>query len=109
MGYMVHHAILVTSWDTEKLDTAHQAAERIVHGLVSPIVKGRINTENSFFVAPDGSKEGWDTSNEGDEQRAAFIAWLREQEWSDGSSPYAWALVQYGDDDGDQRVVEATR
>lgn len=109
MGYMRHHAVLVTSWDTEKLDAAHSTAESLVPGLVSPIVKGRVNTEESFFIAPDGSKEGWDTSNEGDEQRAAFIAWLREQEWGDGSSPFAWALVQYGDDEGDQKVLEASR
>jgi len=59
----------------------------------------------SFAVFPDGSKEGWPESNEGDTKREMFRAYLNRQRWRDGSSPLDWAEVQYGDDEGDNKVV----
>ena len=64
-----------------------------------------MNSYLSFFIPPDGSKEGWPDSDLGDERRARFIAWLHDQEFEDGGSCLAWAEVQYGDEDGEQVVV----
>jgi hypothetical protein len=64
-----------------------------------------INGYWSFAVFPDGSKEGWEASTEGDTGRAAFIAWLDAQRYSDGSSPFNWVEVQYGDD---EEITEVT-
>jgi hypothetical protein len=117
MGYMQHHAILVTSWNEEAIKQAHAEASRLFGAvdtlterfrLVSPILGPAVNNYRSFFVAPDGSKEGWKPSNQGDELRKEFLAWLRSRVYDDGSSVYDWAHVQYGDDDGDQRILEAT-
>jgi hypothetical protein len=99
MGYMLHHAIVVTSWDVEKIYRAHNAA-REFGNLVSDIVAGATNGYLSFFVAPDGSKEGWGASDEGDQRRAAFVNWLDNERDEDGSSSLKWAeLVVNGDDD----------
>jgi hypothetical protein len=56
-------------------------------------------------VAPDGSKEGWDNSNTGDEQRAELVAWLESQRYDDGSTSLDYAEVQFGDDDNDARIL----
>ena len=104
MGYMRHHAIVVTGpydYSSDHLGEAHAKAEELIPCLVSEIVRSRINGYGSFFIAPDGSKEGWDASDEGDSQRKAFIDWLRESE-----SWVSWALVQYGDDDGESLVAD---
>ena len=50
----------------------------------------------SFFIPPDGSKEGWDDSEEGDKSRDRFVGWLRSVREKYGLS---WVEVQYGDND----------
>jgi hypothetical protein len=45
--------------------------------LVGPVA-AITNGDASFAFLPDGSKEGWDTSDEGDAHRAAFIALCRK-------------------------------
>ena len=46
---------------------------------------------------PDGSKEGWDTSNQGDDLRQRFIEELAKDNFNDGSSPWDWVEVGYGE------------
>lgn len=68
---------------------------------ISSLVGGQMNGVMSFFIAPDGSKEGWGTSTEGDQARQQFISWVRAHtEWVD------WVLVEFGQDSYDIRVVE---
>lgn len=117
MGYMCHHAIVVTC-DSKLAVLAHAKAGEILAGgrnegpvrrdwaqLLSPIIPGIVNSEDTFIVAPDGSKEGWDGSDEGERLRAVFVAWLDAQRYDDGSTSFKWALVQYGDDEHDNRVL----
>jgi len=104
MGYMRHHAIIVTSFGEDWLVPAHQKATAIFP-IVSPILESGMNYYLSFLIPCDGSKEGWSASDEGDERRDRFINWLRDQEYDDGSSCLTWAEVQYGDEDGEQVVL----
>lgn len=113
MGYMRHHAILVTSWkikhdtvtEAPNLKLAHKKAREIFGKTVTPIIKSPVNGYGTFMVAPDGSKEGWTDSAAGDDRRAAFIKWLDEHRYDDGSSSFDWVEVQYGDDEGATFVV----
>lgn len=113
MGYMCHHMIVVTTFDEDLIQLAHEKAAEIFgrpnhHGQivgVTPIMKSPVNFYYSFFVPTDGSKEGWGDSDQGDQHRDEFIAWLESQRYEDQSSPYDWAEVQYGDDDKDNRML----
>lgn len=80
MGYHIHHAIVVTSWDDKYLNVAHARAKEMFKHLVSNITGPGTNGFISFLIAPDGSKEGWDTSNEHDDQREEFCDWLDSEE-----------------------------
>lgn len=104
MGYMRHHAIVVTSWSVDDLEAAHAEAVRL-GCQTSPIVLFAVNRGGSFLVAPDGSKEGWPESDNGDVQRRCLIAWLDGQRYEDGSTSLGWVEVQFGDDDGVTTVV----
>lgn len=108
MGYMRHHAIIVTGSGyeaaTAALSAIHEFAQRD-GGLVSPIMKSHVNGYRSFVLFPDGSKEGWNESDHGDEHRAALIAFMDTFRYSDGSGPLAWVEVQYGDDDHETLVT----
>lgn len=106
MGYERHHALIITSWCEKHIKAAHDKAQRTFEKCpVSDVTEGVTNDYRSFAVFPDGSKEGWATSDEGDRGRDEYIAWLRTQEYEDGSSPLSWALVQFGDDDLVSKIV----
>lgn len=107
MGYMRHHLLVVTTYSDDRIVSAHLTAEVMCPSLpVSDVTTSPTNGYRSFVVWPDGSKEGWAESDNGDDERRAFIAWLNRQRFSDGSTPFSWALVQYGDEDGDNRVLD---
>lgn len=113
MGYERDNAFIVSGRFGDWIDKAHAEAERIFNqeeeafgdpwDVVSPILTSPVNGVRSFFVAPDGSKEGWDTSDIGDARRAEFVRWLEAQRYEDCSSPLNWVEVQYGDDEHETR------
>lgn len=116
MSYMRHHAIIVTSFMRKKEGrqsiTLEDARDRAVAAftidgqcLVSEIVDGAANGYGSFMIAPDGSKEGWPTSDDAEHARDAFIEWLDAQRFEDGSSLFCWVEVQFGDDKGETKVL----
>lgn len=81
MGYIQHHAIIVTDWNKEGIDKAYgKAKEVFVRGgeisCISPIIEGAANSQYTFMIAPDGSKEGWATSDNYDLARSEFLDWL---------------------------------
>jgi hypothetical protein len=105
MGYIKHHAIVVTSWDDKTIEKAWNMAKRI-GCQVSEILGPHSNGYCSFLIPPDGSKEGWDRSYEGDEARAIFKAWTNAQRYDDGSSSLEWVEVSYGSDDGKAEITD---
>lgn len=110
MGYIKHHAIIVTGWREDKVEEAHRIACEIFSkidgdNIVTNIVGSKSNGQTSFMVAPDGSKEGWETSEECDSAREQFISRVRNSGYVDfvevvfgGDSDYADILNHDGDD-----------
>lgn len=106
MGYIRHHALVVTSWGNERLNSflAHAAECELLR--CSNAVHSAWNYYWTVLVSPDGSKEGWEESDVGDRERAGLVAWLDDQRYPDGGSSFKWALVQYGDDECETRIVD---
>lgn len=106
MGIVSHHCIVVASWDENALAGAHQLARKTFRPLVaetnpqseivSPIISSPVNGWTSFYIAPDGSKEGWEESDQGNEMRETFIKWLDSQRYSDGSFRFSWFECVFG-------------
>lgn len=91
MGIINHNAIIVVG-DVERIDRAYQAA-RAFELIVTSIVDSKTNGYASFMVAPDGSKEGWDTSDRFNDLRDSFINWLEVE----GEGWYNWIEVSFGE------------
>lgn len=104
MGYIRDHAIVVVGTYDHWIDLAHTEAVRIFPW-VSKVSPKAMNDSQSFFVPPDGSKEGWESSDTGDARRAEFAAWLRSVSFEDGSCPLSWVDVRVSDDE-DQLLIE---
>jgi len=81
MGYIAHDTILASTWKTEQHDaiTAFRDSlpEKWQPLLVGP-VPALVGGGSFWAFMPDGSKEGWDTSNDGDLHRDAFVRLLGE-------------------------------
>ena len=106
MGYIRHHAIAVTSCNDELIKKAHEKATQIFKSRTSALLDSYVNNYKSFFIAPDGSKEGWGESDIGDVQRKTFKEWVKEQAYEDGSNSLSFCEFFYGDDKG-ENFIEA--
>jgi hypothetical protein len=104
MGYFSHHTIAVSCMSPDLLREAHAFAVS-TGAQISGIVESSINGFVSFHVAPDGSKEGWEDSAEGDARRAKIKAWLRSKAYADGSTSLKWFEVEHPED-GAPRVID---
>ena len=100
MGYIKHHGIAVTSGIDELIKEAHTIAKKVFKERTSEILKSETNGYKSFFIAPDGSKEGWDESNKGDVKRDEFVKWVNKQAYDDGSNSISFCEFFYGEDNG---------
>jgi hypothetical protein len=103
VGYIRHNAIVVTSWDETLIEAAACRARNIGLTVLGPSAKAT-NNYRTLLVCPDGSKEGWEESDQGDERRATFRDWLNEQRYEDGSTSLHWVEIAYGSDDSDATV-----
>lgn len=105
MGTFQHDAIIVTGGDTEIVPVYEMAKSifdrrrwgKLTPGytnLVTGIARGPSNDQSSFLIAPDGSKEGWENSNDGDDRRDEFVRWLKE---SPEAEYVTWVAVSFGE------------
>ncbi|HEY9678634.1 MAG TPA: hypothetical protein V6C76_11530 [Drouetiella sp.] len=111
MGYFRHHAIVVTSWDNKKIALVHECIKTLVTDSllkVSELTAQTMNGYQSFFIAPDGSNEGWTDSDESEVLRGKVIEHLKSYRYEDGSTSIEWVEVQFGDENGVQKVLSAS-
>ena len=102
MGYIRHHAIICTSGDVKAANYAHSKASGLFP-VVSGVLHSPTNRYATFLIPPDGSKEGWETSDAGDRAREEFKQWLK---WQKSLGVYVdWAEIQYGDDEHETKIV----
>jgi len=96
MSHVLHHAVIVTSWEAAAVAYAHQTARGLFTDgefcLVSPITKARHNGYQSFAVLPCGSNAGWPDAEEHVRKLKEFTDWLAKQ------SHLQWVAIQFGDD-----------
>lgn len=99
MGYVAHHAIVATAWQ----DGAAQALAEYAASIGAEALVGepRTNGYQTVCITSDGSKEGWQSSADGDEQRNQIIEWMRAHD----SLYFEWVEVRYGKDDGSASIA----
>ena len=101
MGYINHHAIVCTAWDKKSILSLHEKAKEIFGQQVSELIRSPINGYVSFFVAPDGSKEGWEESDIGNKRREDFLKWCTED-----NGFYDAVEIYYGGDEPDLNGIK---
>lgn len=113
MGYIKHNAIIVTGWEKKSMEAIHTKAKDIFNdtfqpdntkgdSLVSDIIIGLANTQYTFMIAPDGSKEGWATSKFGDDAREELLNWISKSDY------YCdYIEIRFGGDDESESIVRS--
>jgi hypothetical protein len=61
------------------------------------VSKSLINMKETVFMGPDGSKKGWPHSKQGEDLRNQLIELLESFNYEDGSNPFDWVEVGYGE------------
>jgi hypothetical protein len=74
-------------------------------GLVSDVIDHCVNGTASFFIAPDGFKEGWEPSNVCAGLRGQVIELLNEFNEADGVY-FEWALILLGGDNSEYSILQ---
>ena len=106
MGYIAHDAVIVTVSDyvygremdpRPKLEAFRASLPEEWRPLIIGPVPSLTNGYDTYVFLPDGSKEGWDTSDQGDKYREEFLA-IFSPRYDDGSSPFDWVELTYGGD-----------
>ena len=98
MGYIRHEALIVTISE-RYIGKLEELALSIFPSCEVGSVSSRINGYKTVFIGPDGSKEGWEDSDDGDEQRESFLRRLSGSFYEEFGYP-AIVRVKYGLDDG---------
>ena len=109
MGWILHNAIVATSWQEDAAAALVAYAESLgAQALMgAPVINGYV----TVLIAPDGSKEDWEESAEGDERRAKIKAWIRaaasEPIGKASGHYFEWCEIAYGDDDEGAAITDA--
>lgn len=104
MGYIKHNAIVVVAGEDD-IEKIHQKAIEIfsktdfkAERLIGSIIPSITNGDASFFIAPDGSKEGWDKSDTCNDLRKELMDWLCDNTYVD------YVEVRFGGDDESESI-----
>lgn len=98
MGVISHNAVIATTWNESEVGKAKEFISGCgdCSGLFCVNVS-RVNGCFTIVLCPDGAYESTDISDNGDELRRSFISFLNERKYPDGSSPWKWVEVKYGE------------
>ena len=103
-----HHALIITCNDRKLLESIRNKALELYKqhmeassgsNLVSEIKESIVNHYASFFIIPDGSKEGYDASDDGDVIREKLIAYITPLCISEAYH-LSFGEISFGADDG---------
>jgi hypothetical protein len=99
MGVENNEAILATTWNQEIIGKVKEW----IHSLpeeqqqLFAFVDGLVNGKTTILLAPCGSKKGWAEDKVIEDLRNRFIEYLITFNYDDGSSPFDWVEVGYGE------------
>ena len=90
MGTIQHNVVIATTWDENLYNKAIKWLDKNAKGSYTTYASN-VNGYQTIFVGPDGSKEGWASSDEADKLRDEFISFIDHERFWD------WLEVGYGE------------
>lgn len=103
MGYLRNHVIIVNSFSKEDIEKVHNKAMELFPELTTELKETPVNSDYSFAILPDGSKEGWSESDDYDSKRNIFKKFIKTFDYEDGSNPLKVVQVWF-DEEGKSNI-----
>jgi len=113
MRNIQHHVLIITCNDRNTLELIRQKAAELFKTymeassgskLLTEIKESLINNYFTFFIIPDGSKEGYDASDDGDIIRQKLIEHLKTV-IAATEFHLSYAELAFGGDDGKAAII----
>jgi len=98
MGFFNHQAIIVICSNGELAKEVHKKAVEM-YPYTTELLVTKVNAYYSFMLGPDGSKEGWKDSNEGEKLREEFVEYLKHMNIVLNKWGLQWCAINFPEDD----------
>lgn len=99
MGVENNECVVATTWNDEAVEKIKawvmtlNEREQSLFAFVPALINGK----TTILLAPDGSKKGWETAKQGEALRNELIEQFAIFGYDDGSNPFDWVEVGYGE------------
>jgi hypothetical protein len=99
MGVENNECVIATTWDEDAVTKIRAWISNLPSDQkqLFAVVPSIVNGKQTIFLAPDGSKKGWDEAERGEALRDQFIEQLKRFDYNDGSNPFSFVEIGYGE------------
>ena len=99
MGVENNEVIIATTWNEKVIIKVWEWIEKLPDDQkqLFSIIPSLYNSKQTVVLGPDGSKKGWEEANRGESLRNEFIKFLYTFNYEDGSNPFDFVEVGYGE------------
>ena len=99
MGVENNECVVATTWNRDAMKKVMDWIDTLPEAEQSLFAFSRslVNTKETVFMGPDGSKKGWPHAEQGEALRNQLIELLESFNHEDGSNPFDWVEVGYGE------------
>ena len=99
MGVENNKVVIATTRDDKYVEKIKEWISGLNSGMdeLFIFIPGLVNGKTTIVLGPDGSKKCWELSDIGESLRGTFIALLMSFDYEDGSNPFDWVEVGYGE------------
>jgi hypothetical protein len=99
MGVENNECVIATTWDDKSISKVRRWIDNLPEQRkkLFVFVPTLANGKTTILLAPDGSKKGFDIANETEKLRDSFVSLLESFAYEDGSNPFDFVEVGYGE------------
>ena len=99
MGIRNHECIIATTWDDKAMGKVRSWVMDlpVYERALFTFHDGLVNNEATLFVAPSGSKKGWEEDLELERIRNKLVELICSFDYEDGSNPFYFVEVGFGE------------
>jgi hypothetical protein len=99
MGVENNECIVATTWDNKSVEKVKKWINTLPGCYIQlfAFIPSLVNGKTTVVLGPDGSKKGWNDAKGGEKLRNNFIKILNQFNHEDGSNPFDFVEVGYGE------------
>lgn len=99
MGVKNNECVIATTWDLDSMKRIKEWVHTLSRDeqVMFAFVESFWNRKETVFLGPDGAKKDSEGNEPGDWLRKHLIDFIKTFDYEDGSNPFDWVEVGYGE------------